>query len=286
MPTLTLATHLGAGAPSTVTQGEPLAAGEKTEGGMRRTMGSRIRLRTARSLILAGVLGLTALVAPGSAFAAPLAPNAAPDNSATAQRLSSQPPRAPRLPKNFRGKGRYIVRDLGLNVPFTWRGHDGNSKMVAGGPNQPIWFTNLIYENSLYTVTYKWPGLRKFTPCAPIPNLFFNRKVLNTIFATARFVGPEILQGKPRRRVNHFRAGIVIPTAPPGDYLRFPFALGDVYVDQRNPSTFWQVLQFGLQNLFDPALDEWFKMKTFVHRPGRVKLPQGCAPPIERPPGQ
>lgn len=29
--------------------------------------------------------------------------------------------------------------------------------MIADGPRYPIWFTNLIYGNSLYTVTYKWP---------------------------------------------------------------------------------------------------------------------------------
>jgi hypothetical protein len=37
------------------------------------------------------------------------------------------------------------------------------------------------------------------------------------------------------------------------------------------------VLQFGLQNLFDPQLDEWFMMTTFSRRPGRVTLPVNCA---------
>ncbi|MGH3491375.1 MAG: hypothetical protein ACRDP8_26075 [Actinopolymorphaceae bacterium] len=50
--------------------------------------------------------------------------------------------------------GRSIVRDLGIDVPFTWQGRDGDSQMVAGGPDHPIWFTNLIYHNTLYTLTY------------------------------------------------------------------------------------------------------------------------------------
>lgn len=63
------------------------------------------------------------------------------------------------------------------------------------------------------------------------------------------------------------------------DFLRFPLALGDVYVDQRDRNTFRQVLQFGVQNLYDPKLDEWLRMDTFSHEPGTVRLPQGCPPP-------
>lgn len=231
-------------------------------------------------MVASGGALTVASLSPGPASAG-FSAAASPEGTPVVGTSGSQPPSPPRIPRDFRGKGRYIVRDLGFNVPFTWNGKNGESKMVAGGPNHPIWFTNLIWKNNLYTMTYRWPGLRKITPCAPIPDLFFNRRVLNTIFKSARFVGPEILQGSPSRRVNHFRAGIVVPTEPPGDYLRFPFALGDVYVDQRNSSRFWQVLQFGLQNLFDPALDEWFRMNSFQpRRPGPVKLPPGCAPPI------
>ncbi|WP_328755425.1 hypothetical protein OG511_40290 [Streptomyces sp. NBC_01453] len=49
--------------------------------------------------------------------------------------------------------------------------------------------------------------------------------------------------------------------------------------DENNRGTFWQVLQFGVQNLYDPELDEWLVMDTFEHRPGIVTLPQRCAPP-------
>ena len=66
---------------------------------------------------------------------------------------------------------------------------------------------------------------------------------------------------------------------PPGSFLRFPVALGDIYVDQSNPSAFWRVLQFGFQSLYDPELDEWMVMDTFHHQPGKVTLPGRCPPP-------
>src|SRR5579871_5518062 len=50
-------------------------------------------------------------------------------------------PRPPVLPANFQGRGRYIVADLGINVPFTWQGRNGDSQMIAGGPQYRIWFT-------------------------------------------------------------------------------------------------------------------------------------------------
>jgi hypothetical protein len=196
--------------------------------------------------------------------------------TAAAKGLSSHKPRPPRLPRNFRGKGKWIVRDLGITVPFTWQGRNGDSQMTAGGPQYPIWFTNLIYRNTLYTLTYKWPGLNVHA-CSKIPG--FNLRLLNQKLKTSRFVGREILQRNPQRHVNHWRVGVVLPKRPPGLFLRFPFALGDIYVDQKNPSTFWQVLQFGIQNLYDPELDEWLVMDTFKHKPGKVTLPRRCSPP-------
>jgi len=38
------------------------------------------------------------------------------------------------------------------------------------------------------------------------------------------------------------------------------------------------VLQFGVQNLYDPELDEWLRMDTFRREPGRVRLPRSCQP--------
>jgi hypothetical protein len=146
--------------------------------------------------------------------------------------------------------------------------------MIAGGPQYPIWWTNLIYHGSLYTLTYKWPGLNEH-PCSRIPG--FTLDHLNQFLQGSRFVGREILQESPDRYVNHWRVGVVLPTLPSGNYLRFPVALGDIYVDQRDPSRFWQVLQFGVQNLYDPALDEWLVMKTFEHKAGTVTLPRLCS---------
>ncbi len=149
--------------------------------------------------------------------------------------------------------------------------------MVAGGPQYPIWFTNLIYHGTLYTLTYKWPNLTDHS-CSKIPG--FGLDQLNQALQGSRFVGREILEGRPARHVNHWRVGLVLPQLPPGKFPRLPIALGDIYVDQRDPGTFWQVLQFGLQNLFDPQLDEWLTMKTFQHRPGRVSLPAECSPTL------
>jgi hypothetical protein len=235
--------------------------------------------RTHRAAVLAAITGLIAIAATAAtpAVAGTGTGTAPPSATAAAKRLSSHTPRPPHLPGDFRGTGKWVVRDLGITVPFTWRGRNGNSQMVAGGPRYPIWFTNLIYHNTLYTLTYKWPGVTEH-PCSRIPG-FFNLHLLNQTFKTARFVGREILQRNPRRHVNHWRVGVVLPQLPPGNHWRLGFALGDIYVDQHSRSTFWQVLQFGVQNLYDPELDEWMRMDTFQHRPGRVTLPGRCPPP-------
>ncbi|WP_328328396.1 MULTISPECIES: hypothetical protein [unclassified Streptomyces] len=236
--------------------------------------------RTRRAAVSVAAAGVIAIVAAApSPAAAGTRTGAAPSKTeAASSKTEAAPssgtaPRPPQLPRDFRGKGKWVVRDLGITVPFTWQGKDGDSQMVAGGPHYPIWFTNLIYHNTLYTLTYKWPGLNDHS-CSRIPGV--NRDQLNQVLSTARFVGREILQQTPRRYVNHWRVGVVQPQRPPGKFLRFPLALGDIYVDQRNRGTFWQVLQFGIQNLFDPELDEWLVMKTFEHKPGKVTLPRRC----------
>lgn len=196
-------------------------------------------------------------------------------------RPGSSTPEPPRIPKNFSAKGRYLVPDLGINVPFKYRGSKGNSKMVAGGRNHPIWFMNLIYgepgrSKRLYTVTYRWPGVVQAVPCGAIPGNF-NRRSLNAWLARSSFVGREVLAGKPRRYVNHWRVTGVMPALPPGNFVRLPVTLGDIYVDRKNPAKIWKVLHFGVQNLYDPELDEWFKLNRFSHRPGKVTLPKGCS---------
>jgi hypothetical protein len=188
-------------------------------------------------------------------------------------------PPPPRLPANFEGHGRYIVSDLGVNVPFSWQGSAGNSQMTAGGPRYRIWFTNLIYRNTLYTVTYKWPNIR-LNPRRECDKAgAFSRQDLNNALKTARFVGAEILEGTTDRSVYHWRVGVVAGSTRPGKEPRLPLALADIYVDQNDPSQWWQVLQFGVQNLYDPQLDEWFTMTTFNHRPGTVRLPRTCPRP-------
>jgi hypothetical protein len=231
--------------------------------------------RAAVSAVLAGAIAGVMTTLP-SAYAATAGRAARPTAVVASTQPDTPAPQPPQLPRDFRGKGTYIVRDLGITVPFTWEGRDGDSQMVAGGPQYPIWFTNLIYRGSLYTLTYKWPGLNEHA-CSRIPG--FTLDQLNQAFQGSRFVGREVLQGSagsPDRYVNHWRVGVVAPTLPPGNFFRLPLALGDIYVGQSDPSTFWQVLQFGVQNLFDPELDEWIVMNTFEHKPGTVTLPRRC----------
>jgi hypothetical protein len=229
--------------------------------------------------IVAAAIGLVAaaVIAPGLAVA-PQPPRTTLASVTVPAKVEK--PRPPRLPANFQGKGRYIVRDLGVNVPFSWQGRNGDSQMIAGGPQYRIWFTNLIYRNTLYTLTYKWPNipLNLFRRCDRAG--VFSRRMFNDMLKTSRFVGPEILQGNTDRHVDHWRVGVVAGSTRPGKEPRLPLALGDIYVDQRDPSQWWQVLQFGIQNLFDPQLDEWFTMTTFSHHPGRVTLPAQCPRPL------
>lgn len=233
--------------------------------------------RATASAVLAGAIAVVSTVMT-PAHAGTTRAAAAHPVSAAAKPSGPATPLPPRLPRDFRGKGEWIVRDLGITVPFTWEGKNGDSQMIAGGPQYPIWFTNLIYRGSLYTLTYKWPGLTDHA-CSRIPG--FDLKQLNQALQGARFVGREILQGSPNRYVNHWRVGVVVPNLPPGKFLRFPLALGDIYVDQGDRGTFWQVLQFGIQNLYDPQLDEWLVMHTFEHKPGVVTLPRSCPAPSQ-----
>jgi hypothetical protein len=191
------------------------------------------------------------------------------------KKIYSRPP-PPRLPRNFSWCGRYYVPDLNLDVPFTWNGENGNTQMIAGGIDYPIWFTNLIYDGYLYTYTYKWPGLIGNQEC---DKLFpFTIDDLNTTFASASFVGAEILeQNKICIYVHHFRLSIALPKAPPGKHFRLPITSADIYIDQNDPTKFWKVLHFGFQNLYDPNLDEWIIINKFEDIAGEVNLPCECA---------
>lgn len=188
----------------------------------------------------------------------------------------SPPP--PRLPKNFRWKGTYVVPDLKICVPFIWNGSNNNIQMIAGSKSDDIYFTNLIFDDFLYTLTYKWPGVPDQPPptCLKLP-IPFTRQNLNDIFATSVFVGEEnIVINDSCYSVNHFRLTIVLPNLPPGNFPRFAISEADIYVDSDDSSIFRKVLHFGYQNLLDPQLDEWIIIDKVKDEPGEVILPECC----------
>jgi hypothetical protein len=197
----------------------------------------------------------------------------------TTKPFTDPPP--PRIPRNFQWTGRYIVPDLDAEVPFTWNGKDGNFQMIAGDEDSPIHFTNLIYDGHLYTLTYAWPGVPR-NPCSNVGP--FTLDDLNTGLESSRFVGAETLHDAKQREVNHFRAGVVwepgpdvIPAIPGVPQVRIPIMSGDLYVDQKDPTKLWKVLQFGLQNLYDANLDEWIVIDSSKPSAGKVTLPDECA---------
>ena len=199
----------------------------------------------------------------------------------TSTTTRSAPPLPPQVPEDFRWTGRYVVPDLDAEVPFTWEGSGGNFQMTAGGEDEVIHFTNILYEGTLYTLTYQWPGVPR-NPCSNVGP--FSLDELNTGLESARFVGAETLDDLEPRHVNHFRAGIV--WEPPAELIgpiegvpqiRIPIMSGDIYVDRDDPTKFWKVLQFGLQNLYDANLDEWIVVDEIDPSPGTVTLPDECA---------
>ncbi len=191
---------------------------------------------------------------------------------------ATESPPPPRLPTDFQWEGRYVVRDLGVDVPFTWHGQGGDLQMIAGGPSDPIYFTNILFDHWLYTITYKLPDtVPPSNPdCVCIGRLPLD--TLNACLATARYVGPEILRDRRPRAVHHFRVSAVLgPAEARPNPLRVPIMHGDFYVDRTDSSKFWKVLHYGFQNLLDPALDEWIIIQKFADTPGAVRLPAECS---------
>ena len=122
----------------------------------------------------------------------------------------------PQLPRDFRGVGRYIVPDLNENVAFTWQGKDGNSQMTAGGPKDRIWFENLIYRGTLYTITYEWPGLKEEEKAKCVAFGGLDRDWLNgTLLKTSRYVGKEVLQGDAESACEPLEGRFGVPTGHP-----------------------------------------------------------------------
>jgi hypothetical protein len=202
--------------------------------------------------------------------------------------MTSKCIKPPQLRPNFIWHGQYIVSDLfdprtgkkGITVPMSWQGNNGNIQITAGNGDTPIYFTNLIYNNQLFTYTYKWPHLQApFLPplestCPVLEE--FSLGDFNAILATSRFVGPATING---HCTNHFRCSIVFPINPPGFYFRFPFALIDIFSDPHDPTKWYQVLHFGLQNIYDPALDEWIQVREFSFCPGVIIPLPPCTTP-------
>ncbi len=190
-------------------------------------------------------------------------------------------PTPPRLPDDFTWIGRYVVPDLDVEVPFTWNGRGGDFQMIAGGEGEAIHFTNLIYDGHLYTLTYEWPDVPR-NPCSYVGP--FTVEEFNEGLAEASLVGRETLHGEPDRLVDHYRSTSVLdlpadtlPAMDGAPQLRLPLMAADIYVGVEDPDVFWQVLHFGLQNLYDPDLDEWIVIDEATPLAGEVSLPDECA---------
>jgi hypothetical protein len=181
----------------------------------------------------------------------------------------------PKLPENFHWKGTYVVPDLGIRVPLIWNGNKGNIQMIAGNESEPVFFTNLIFDGFLYTLTYKWPGVTDKPTCL---RLFpFTLVDLNQLLSTSAFVGTEIIKDNGRHHdVNHFRFTVVFPPLPSGNHFRIAISEADIYVDRDDSTKFRKVLHFGYQNLLDPQLDEWIIINKLKDKPGEVVLPKCC----------
>lgn len=200
--------------------------------------------------------------------------------SAVARAGTSGTPPPPRIPDDFTWSGRYIVPDLDVEVPFTWHGDGGDFQMIAGGEGHPIHFTNLIHQGELYTLTYRWPDVPR-SGCSHVGG--FTVDELNAGFAEASHAGRETLHGVQTREVNHFRSvGVIdlppglLPESEGAPQLRLPLMSGDIYADVDDPTKIWQLLHFGVQNLYDPNLDEWIVIDEIDSAPGPVVLPDEC----------
>lgn len=188
-------------------------------------------------------------------------------------------PTPPELPDDFTWSGRYLVPDLDVDVPFTWHGADGDFQMIAGGAGEPIHFTNLIVDGELYTLTYIWPDVAR-TVCSHVGA--FTIADFNEGLADASYAGREIHDDG--RVLDHFRSVSVlelpegvVPELDDVTTLRLPMMAADVYVEADDHRVFAKVLHFGLQNLYDPNLDEWIVIETAEPTPGSVELPEECA---------
>ncbi len=190
--------------------------------------------------------------------------------------MADPPP--PQIPRDFQWEGRYFVKDLGVDVSFSWQGNDGDMQMIAGSEDEAIHFTNLIYHDQLYTLTYKWD---KIVPPQPVKCVCLGElplATLNQCLDSSRFVGAETLARTRHPPVNHFRVSVVFGAASVDPAFRFPVMQADIYVERHNSSRIRKMLHYGYQNVFDPALDEWLEVDKIKNKPGEVTLPPECEP--------
>jgi hypothetical protein len=192
------------------------------------------------------------------------------------------PAKVPQIPTTeFTWKGTFRANGAKLGEPsvtapliISGKKHEGffNLYMQQGSETDPkIWVENLIYKNSLYTITHRWhrevpEGIRGV--CFKSPGI--SVRDLNGILKSSRFVGPEIVDDKP---VNHFRSSCLSSIA---------FGLikvnifSDIYVPQDSSYPWVRWLQFGDGVSLDLHDDEWFLFDRYKHTADHIELPAAC----------
>ena len=179
-------------------------------------------------------------------------------------------PPPPQIPRDFQWEGRYFVKDLGVDVSFSWQGSDGDMQMTAGSEDEAIHFTNLIYHDQLYTLTYKWD---KIVPPRPIECVCLGTlplETLNQCLSSSRFVGAEFLARTRHPLVNHFRVGVVFGASSVDPAFRFPVIEGDIYVDGTIPAAFARCCTMGIRTC---SIPRWMNgLRSIGSRTSRERL--------------
>lgn len=205
----------------------------------------------------------------------------------------------PQIPKqDFEWNGTFVANGAKLSDPqimtdLTISGKWQKNKedewffnlyMEQGSEDEdsPVWVENLVFEDSLYTITHRWhleiPWYLKL--CVVSPNISVDD--LNGILLSSRHVGLEKIGGTP---MNHFRTSCLTgpraePTpAPPT--TKFPVSIfSDIYVRPGRSYPWERWLQFGDGVGLDTQHDEWFLFDEWNHNPKDIELPLLCHVPI------
>lgn len=178
----------------------------------------------------------------------------------------------------FRANGK-TINDPPVFAPLVIRGKQGkhsfNVYMQQGSKTDPdIWVENLIYNNSLYTITHRW---HRELPDG-IKNVCFKSEGisvddLNGILKSSRFVGREIVDDKP---VNHFRSSCLSSIF----YGLIKVNIfSDIYVPPGRSYPWQRWLQFGDGVSLDLHDDEWFLFDHYKKTSDDIELPLACEKP-------